>query len=879
MPLIDLGANWEFFHPDSNRWLPAKVPGCIHTDLLRHGLIPDPFYGDNEKRLQWIERLDWEYRTTFDVDAATLAGEEIDLVAEGLDTLATLTLNDEVVARTENMFCGFRFPVKARLRAGRNALHIRFATTLDYLKAHEAWQPVKERNDPVGGRSRIRKEQCQYSWDWGPRFVTCGVWRPIRLEAWSGNRLDGVHVAQTHARDGSVALALTPELARPARAASFRATCSLRGAIVATKTTAFAASHSSPRTPVSHALDASALPASLPPLSLELRNPELWWPAGRGAQPLYELRVELLDDRGAVLDVWSRRIGLRTIELARERDSAGESFFFRVNGRAIFAKGANWIPDHAFVTECTREHFAARLGAAVAANMNMIRVWGGGVYESDDFYDVCDELGLLVWQDFMFACALYPGAPEYAALVRAEADFQVRRLRHHASLALWCGNNEIPMMDILFEVLRRDRVAAGNYAHIFHDVLPVAVAAHDPATPYWPSSPWTPPELFADANAPGAGDVHYWDVWHARAPVKNYEKLEVRFCSEFGMQSYASAELAKTFCPPKSLNVFSPVMENHQKNGGGNATMLHYMAQRYRYASGYANLAYLSQLNQAYCMKVGVEHFRHRMPFTMGALYWQLNDCWPVASWSSLEFGGGWKALHHEARRFFAPSLVYLRTAGDVEIGRYNAVKNTIDAYELFTIHDGPSPVRAILVWSLRTLRGELVGQEHTRAVTLTPGEVVRVATCDFAEATAHALGNVGDTPAFAAANVLSTTCREVAKESIYLRAELRAENGEVYSRQTAFFTVPRFIDFEDPQIAVDFRPASDDTLELKIQSRSFAHAVALGFGDLMVELSDNWFDLHAREPRVVTAKFPPGTPPETARAALTVTSLWHSYQ
>lgn len=830
---IDLaGTTWEFWHPEQSRWFSASIPGCIHTDLLRHRLIPDPFFGENEKQLQWIERLDWKYRTAFELGADVRAAAEIELVFEGLDTLATVTLNGHVVGRTENMFCGYRFPVRAQLQAGRNVLEIVFANTLDYLKAHHEWQPLKERNDPVGGRSRIRKEQCQYSWDWGPRFVTCGVWRSVRLEAWSGNRLESVRIRQTHLADGAVALALAPELARADDQATFRVRCSLGDAEIATAI------------------------GTIKDLTLTLAQPARWWPAGQGAQPLYTVTVELLAPAGNVADTWSRRVGLRTIELVREKDAAGESFYFRVNGRPIFAKGANWIPDHAFVNACTPETYRDRLQSAVDANMNMVRVWGGGVYEHDAFYDLCDELGLLVWQDFMFACALYPGAPDYCVLVQAEAEHQARRLRHHASLALWCGNNEIPMLDILSAELQRDPAKWADYERVFHGVLPKVVAATDPATPYWPSSPWTPAQFSPDANFEGAGDTHYWEVWHARAPVKSYERLTTRFCSEFGMQSYASPELAATFCPPEELNVFSRVMENHQKNGGGNATMLHYMAQRYRYANGYASLAYLSQLNQAYCMKVGVEHFRHRMPRTMGALYWQLNDCWPVASWSSLEFGGRWKALHHEARRFFAPSLVYLRTAGDVEIGRYNEIFNTISPYEIYTIHDAPHPQPAILRWSVRALDGRRITPEQERTLTLEPGSVVRHGDCDLRKVT-----------------------EKHSREEIYLRADLVATDGTMLSRQVAFFTVPRFIDFQNPRITAAVRAAGEGCAEITLQSAWLAHAVALGVGGPDLRLSDNWFDLHAGEPRTVTARLPPGMSADSLRSALTITSLWHSFQ
>jgi beta-mannosidase len=830
---VDLcGPAWEFFHPQLKRWFSAITPGCVHTDLRRHHLIIDPFYGENEKSLQWIEREDWRYRTSFEVGADLLKLPEVDLVFEGLDTLATVSINGIVVGRTENMFCGYRFSVAKHLTPGTNSLEIVFANTLDYLAAHLSWQPVKERNDPVGGRSRIRKEQCQYSWDWGPRFVTCGIWRPARLEAFSSNRLESVRVDQKHEADGSVRLTFAPELGHPDPQARFRATCRFGD----------------------QELSTASGPAAT--LGLQIARPALWWPAGQGSQPLYTVRVELLDAAGAVADTWERRIGLRQIELVREPDPAGESFFFRVNGRAIFAKGANWIPDHSFVNECTRATYTDRLRSATEAHMNILRVWGGGIYETDVFYDLCDEFGLLVWQDFMFACALYPGAPAYCELVRAEAEHQVRRLRHHASLALWCGNNENRMIDILIEEFKKDPEKLADYERVFHDVLPKAVAAFDLATPYWPSSPWSPENLSPDSNHEGSGDTHYWEVWHSRAPVKSYERLTTRFCSEFGMQSYASAELAATFCPPESLNVFSRVMENHQKNGGGNATMLHYMSQRYRYASGYANLAYLSQLNQAYCMKVGVEHFRHRMPATMGAIYWQLNDCWPVASWSSLEYGGGWKALHHEARRFFAPSLVYLRTAGDVVIGRYNEIFNTISSYEIFTVHDAPKSQPARLRWSLRTLAGKILGTEKVKDVALEPGQAVRQAVSELTEAG----GNI-------------------AREEVYLRAELLDASGVLLSRQIAFFTVPRFIDFADPKITFQVQGSAEGQAEITLTSASLAPAVAVGFGARDIRLSDNWFDLHAGEARTVTAKLPPGVSAADLRASLTFTSLWHSYQ
>ncbi|HLP02688.1 MAG TPA: glycoside hydrolase family 2 protein, partial [Opitutaceae bacterium] len=410
-------ASWKF--RDNTRrsaWRAAVVPGCVHTDLLRHGLIPDPFWGTNEEQLQWIGEHEWEYRAGFAVPAELLAEEVVELVADGLDTLATVTLNGREVARTENMFIGYRWDVKPLLRAGRNELSIRFGSAPEYIRTmRPEHRPPVEFNDPVGGCTRIRKQQCQFGWDWGPRFITAGIWRDLRLEAWTANSVESVVVTQRHGADGGVTLLLVPELAREDEAAFCRWKLALDGEVVAAGEGA----------------------------EVVVPRPQLWWPAGQGAQPLYTLAVEVIGGDGRVLGTWARRIGLRSIVLDRHADEWGESFQFVVNGRPVFAKGANWIPAHSFVAGLTRADYARDLRAAALANMNMLRVWGGGIYESEDFYDLCDELGLLVWQDFMFACTLYPADEAFLASSRAEAAYQVRRLRHRASLALWCGNNEL----------------------------------------------------------------------------------------------------------------------------------------------------------------------------------------------------------------------------------------------------------------------------------------------------------------------------------------------------------------------------------------------------------------------------------------------------
>ncbi len=837
---------WEFLEPRGGQWFAAEVPGCIHLDLRRHGLIPDPFYGSNELDLQWIERENWTYRVAFDLDATFLGQENVELVADGLDTLATITLNDREVARTENMFTGYRFAVKERLRAGRNELVVAFANPIDYVTPRR--RPGDgEGNDPIGGASHIRKQQCAFGWDWGPRFATSGIYRDIRLEGWSGGRIDGARVRQIH-RAGAVTLGILPacRLARSAGRSGGN-------------------EHSSPPAFACRLLFQGETITASSGTQLTVARPRLWWPHGHGEQPLYDLEVDLLTaPGGTVVDTWKTRVGLRTVALDRQPDEDGESFRFVVNGKPIFAKGANWIPAHSFVAAVTRADYDELLTDATDVGMNMLRVWGGGIYEGADFYDLCDEKGLLVWQDFMFSCALYPADDTFLALVQAEAEYQVGRLANHACLALWCGNNEIEQMATR---LAGNPERAADYRKLFDERLPAVVARLDGVTPYWPCSPHDPSGIEETArrqtgsqfvNNEGAGDAHFWDVWHARRPVKTYETKRFRFCSEFGMQSYSSPEVAATFCPPEEFNVFSPAMENHQKNGAGNQIILDYVARLYRFPKNYEALSYLSQLNQLWCMKVGVEHFRRSMPRTMGALYWQLNDCWPVFSWSSVEFGGKWKALHYGARRFFAPALVSAHVPGDETVGPINRLQSTIHAVDLYTVYDGVEPeVTAHLAWELRRLDGQRL--EHGgRAVTLRFNESVCQERLDFAAAMAgHGAGK------------------------IYLHVLLTVD-GRTVSEDTVFFTAPRFLNLPRAPVETTVTAVGEDggVFDLEFRSPVFQHRVKFELGGLAYRASDNFFDLHPHWPHRVRVRLKGGVAVTAAelQANITTLSLADSY-
>ena len=799
------------------------VPGCVHRDLLRHRLIPDPFWGTNELDLRWIEEHDWEYRASFRLPEGLLDEEVVELVADGLDTVATVWLNGRAVARTDNMFLGGRWAVKPLLRAGRNELRIRFDSALRYIRTHRPEHLPREMSDPVGGCTRIRKQQCQFGWDWGPRLVTAGIWRDLRLEGWSGNRLESVRVTQDHRADGSVVLRLAPELARPDPAA----VCSWR-----------------------LSLDDSLVTEGRGP-ELTVAQPQRWWPNGQGAQPLYRLEVAVAGADGAVIGQWVRRLGLRTIVLDRHPDAWGESFQFVVNGRPVFAKGANWIPAHSFVAGLTRADYARDLRSAADVHMNMIRVWGGGIYESEDFYDLCDELGLLVWHDFMFACMRYPSDPAFLASARAEAEFQVRRLRHRACLALWCGNNEIAACNV--QELTADPKLLAGYEVLFHRALPEVLAAADPVTSYWPSSPWRGDLEVSNAAGEQRGDTHFWEVWHARKPVKDYEKYAFRFTSEFGMQSFVSAETQATFCPPADGNVFGPTMTNHQKNRLGNQIILDYVSRQYRFPKDQDALLFLSQLNQADCMQVAVEHYRRNMPRCMGALYWQINDCWPVASWSSIDFTGRWKALHHVARRFFAPALVSAHVPGEEEtiIGNYR--RTTVREVHLYTAYDAPEPAAGMLRWDLFHLDGRVVRRGRKR-VALRYGESVKQETLDMAK-----------------------PMEEHGRDHLYLRLALEI-GGVRVSEETVFLTPPRFLALPKARTTVGIRMTMPTRAVLTFASPVFQHRFAFDLPGLAHRSSDNYFELYPREKKTVTVEFTRPQTPARLRRVLTYRSLVDTY-
>jgi beta-mannosidase len=639
---VTLNSGWTFRQAGKGDWRKANVPGSVHTDLLTNKLIEDPFYRDNEPKLQWIGKTDWEYRTTFDVPAALLRRRNLALVFDGLDTYATVYLNERPLLEADNMFRTWRVDAKAGLQASANTLRVVFRSPINEIlpRMKTLGYELPASNDQGEKTSpHTRKAPYQYGWDWGPRFVTCGLWKPVRLEAWDDARLVDLHILQNQLGQESAQLTAAVEVEASGSSDAVLVVEDPSDKRIAARQTV----------KLSAGSNRFALKLSIP-------NPQLWWPAGLGSQKLYTLRARLISG-DKVSDELSTRTGLRTLELRQQRDAAGKSFTFAVNGVPVFAKGANWIPADSFPERVTRERYRQLLESARDANMNMLRVWGGGYYEMDDFYELCDELGIMVWQDFMFACSMYPGDEKFLESVRAEATDNVRRLRNHPSVVIWVGNNEVETAWQHWGWKQNLPAKLwDDYKKIFHGVLPEVVAAEDPTRPYWPSSPSS--NLEEDSDSQRMGDVHYWEVWHASKPFDYYERQRPRFMSEYGFQSFPLIETVKAYTLPSDHDIQSPVMLAHQKHPRGNQLIREYMLRDYPEPKDFESFLYASQVLQAEGIRVGAEHLRRLMPHNMGSLYWQLDDCWPVASWSSVDYYGRWKALQYYARRFYSPVLL-----------------------------------------------------------------------------------------------------------------------------------------------------------------------------------------------------------------------------
>jgi beta-mannosidase len=824
MRIQSLAGTWAFCRAGTEEWQPASVPGGVHTDLLAQGYIPDPFEADNEKRLQWVAESDWIYRRRFSCPPELLAEENVFLVCEGLDTLATLALNGHELGHTENMFRRYEWDVKSFLDAkGDNELTIAFCSPVRYAAERQAIRPLPGVAQAIPGGPHLRKAPCQFGWDWGPQLPPIGIWKDTRLEGYSEARLAEIHLRQDHSAgkvtvEARVTIEHWGEMPLSARVHI----TTPNGEIIESEAAITGQGHAVLKVPIP--------------------NPELWWPNGYGGQPLYQVEVSLIrDDRSneGLLDQRRYQLGLRTIELRQEHDQWGRSFVFVVNGVPVLCKGSNWIPADSFPTRITHARLECLIRSAAETHQNMLRVWGGGLYEEERFYDLCDRYGILVWQEFIFSCSIYPlDDHDFLENVRMEVLQNVRRLRHRASLVLWCGNNEMEQGWVEWKWDRpelQDLKAA--YDQFFHHTLPAWCQAEDPDHPYWPSSP-SSDTPFLDPNGQRQGDTHYWDVWHKGKPFTSYRDQYPRFMSEFGFQALPPLATIRTYADEADWNMTSYVMEQHQKNASGNSLMVRQMLDTFRLPKDFASLVYLSMALQAEGIRYGVEHWRRHPDRVAGILYWQLNDCWPVASWSSLDYFGRWKALHYAARRFYAPIML--------------SIEDKAPEQSVYISNDGLEPWEGAVNWSLETLEGEVMTSGRA-PVKVAPQASTPVCKLDFSDQITY----------------------DNLRKLVFI-SELY-QGDQFIARQMAHFVPIKHLALTDPAIAVNLQ-CQDGTLVVELKSHSLALLVEVSLIGADVVFSDNYFNLPVGRSVQISCPLPAGWTVSKAQKEIRICSVYDSY-
>lgn len=772
---------WQFKNAKELKWLSATVPGTVHLDLMAHQLIPDPYKDENEKKVQWVENEDWDYQTVFKISAKELQNQNADLFFHGLDTYSEIYLNGKLLKKTDNMFRTWKIPVKNYLKVGDNVLEIKFKSSVNVGK--DLAKKVQF-TMPESPRSFVRKAQYQFGWDWGPRLVTAGIWKDAKLNFWNYAKLENVKIEQKNLTKQKAELIIHAEI--------------------------FAEQNGKYSFLINNETNVINLKSGLNKISIsyQITNPKLWQPNGWGEPNLYDLKISLKKE-SKILNSVDQKIGLRTIELIQDKDEKGKSFYFKVNGNSMYAKGTNWIPSDSFTPRITKEKYRKLIKDCKDANMNMIRVWGGGIYEDDEFYKACDENGILVWQDFMFAGSFYPSDEDFLNNVKEEVKDQVNRLQNHPSIALWCGNNEIDEAIVnwgyqkQFKYSKADSLQVWkDYKKVFHEVIPNALKENltSEKNIYWPTSPsigWGHKESLTE------GDSHYWGVWWGEFPFEIYNEKVPRFASEYGFQGMPSLEAVKSmFSGQPELSLENTTIKAHEKNARGFEIIHKYMERDYVVPIDFVKYNYVSQLLQARGMQIAIEAHRRVKPYNMGTLYWQLNDCWPVISWSSIDYLGNWKALHYHVKRSFENQVI-LTEEKDGTLNFYG-VNDGLKSFEDVTIEFDIS---------------KFDGESLAAAVSSPNGKVLDNTVLKFDTLDIDDL--IGD----------------VSKNEVFINVIIRDKYDKIIAENTYFFAKPKDLKLTKPNIIIK----KISPTEIEISTDVLAKDVYL-MGE--THFSDNFFDL-----------------------------------
>ena len=799
-----LNVAWKFKMASDSVWYPAAVPGTVHTDLLSDKLISNPFYGTNESKQQWIGKRDWVYQTRFDLDEETFSRKHITLMFKGLDTYAEVSLNGKVVLYANNMFRTWKVDAKKMLRKKGNLLRILFRSPISVNRKRVAQlsYTLPADNDRSNLKVSVftRKAPYQFGWDWGPRFVTCGIWRPVLVKAWNDVKIDDFQIFQRKVSDSMAVLEAVTAISSDTS--------------VSVKLQLYNGENQLKQREI-------ALHKGLNRIKTEffINHPKLWWTNGLGKAHLYHFSVRL-QKQGERIDEKTTRFGIRTLEIVQKPDAEGKSFYVKLNGVPVFMKGANYIPQDNFLPRVTKQKYKALIQAAKDVHMNMIRVWGGGIYENDEFYDLCDENGILVWQDFMFACSFYPGDTAFLENVKQEAVENVKRLRNHPSLALWCGNNEVRVAwerwgyQKKYHYSKADSTKIfGDYLKLFHHLLPQVVNTYDSGRFYWPSSPNSAPKGWDEEAL--SGDMHYWDVWWGRKPFSAYKQHVGRFMSEYGFQSLPAYASIAAFAPDTSRYLVSPIMRTHNKHPDGYQIIDQYMRRDFHVPGNFKDYIFISQLLQAEGMKTAIEAHRRAKPKCMGSLYWQLNDCWPVVSWSGIDYYGRWKAFQYRLRKLFAPVLV----SPVVQNGRLN----------IYLVSDLLQDRAVTFHLNLMDFYGKTIWQKT--GITVMKANTSRIIASDN----------------------LNEIVQQQDKKRIFLHVSIR-QGDSLLAENNLFFVKTKNLDIPKPHIQFTTK-TENGHFEVVFNTKVFVKYVVLEYPEDTGIFSDNYFSLLPGENKIVRMK------------------------